>query len=437
MRAALGCLLALLSLAEASRIRHARPAHHHKRSAIRAPISYSPVQFSPHTIELVDQVLAVAATHSWEIGTRETALLELKSPKYFLYSPSSSIPPPPLKSASDIASISECFQSVDSVLANKPAGIQTFFQDGATGDPASVGIPFLIKNATMANASSSSNYSIATQEEFDHLLSLRREPTTGAITTRELPEPIQFWADFGAMAPPFITYYGAIHQNQSIVQLGYDQIAAYRTLLLDTDVGLLEHIVMGGGPNATPQDHGHWSTGNSWFVAGILRVGRVIALSRYANEMAEQRNTLLQWALEISNAAWSYQDSTGFLYNYIDCVALGQTNSTSCFEDSAGTALMAANTFRLAHILYSDESCTSTLTVNGKLQFPNLLAAEKAREYIVKHVDTTTGIVGPIVNPLDWSSELVAGGTSPEGEGFVLLLQAAYQDWWGLTAGRY
>ncbi|KAF8317437.1 hypothetical protein DL93DRAFT_2077103 [Clavulina sp. PMI_390] len=440
MRAAYSSVLAvtiLASIAEASRAAVHRHKHHRvARTTAKSPIPYSSVQLSPETIDLVDQVLSVAATHSWEIGTRETALLELKSPKYFLYDSSSSIPPPALTSSEDIDDISECFDSVDSVLAKKPAGIETFFKDGAVGDPASVGIPFLIRIAT-GGSSLSSNYSIATDQELNHLLNVQRENSTGAISQREPPEPVQIWADFVGMAPPFISYYGAINNNQSLVQLGYDQVADYRTLLLDSSVGLLQHIVLSGGSGTAAQDHGHWGTGNSWFVMGLLRVERIIALSQYARQMAQQRTTLLQWALEITNAAWSYQANTGALYNYIDCVALGNANTTKCFEDSAGTALMAANTFRLAQILYSDEACTSTLDVGGKILFPNLLAAERAREYIVNHVNTTTGIVWPIVNPLNWAVELAEGGTSPEGEAFVLLLQAAYQDWWSLTKGRY
>ncbi|KAF8308543.1 hypothetical protein DL93DRAFT_2086720 [Clavulina sp. PMI_390] len=400
-------------------------------------IPQSSVQFSSGTLQLIDQVLASAATQSWEIGTRETALLEFYSPKYFLYSSGSSIPPPALTNASDITNITECFQSVDSVLASKPVGAEPLFQTSAAGDPASAGIPFLIRNATIIAASPSSNYSIAAQEELDHLLSVQRENTTGAISQREAPEPVQLWADFVGMAPAFISYYGAINKNQSLVQLGYDQVAAYHTMLLDTNVGLLEHIVLGGGIGSPAQDHGHWSTGNGWLVLGLLRVERIISLSPYAKAMASQRSTLLQWALSLTNAAWSYQASTGFLYNYIDCFATGSTNSTSCFEDSAGTALMAANTFRLAQILYSPSTHSSSYTVPGQTLSPNVAAAEKARQYIVNHVNTTTGIVGPVVNPEDWSSELAAGGTSPEGQAFLLLLQAAYRDWWSLTSGRY
>ncbi|KAF8311472.1 hypothetical protein DL93DRAFT_2169008 [Clavulina sp. PMI_390] len=437
MRAIFGCLCILVvlgSLAGASALRPQRPRHQKRFNST----SFSSVQLSSQTIDLVDQVLGSAANHSWEIGTRETALLELKSPSFFLYGPNSSIPPPPLTNASDIANISEVFQSVDFVLANKPAGIQTFFQDAAVGDPASVGIPFLIRNATMENPSASSNYSIATQEELTHLLAVQRDNTTGAISQREPPEALQIWADFVAMAPPFIAYYGAINNDQSLVQLGYQQVEAYHTLLLDANVRLLEHILY-GNMNSTPPDHGHWSTGNAWFVMGLLRVERIISLSAYADSMSTQRANLLTWALEVTNATWSYQASSGFLYNYIDCAALGQLGSSpSCFEDAAGTALMAANTFRLAQILYSNQTLSSTYTTpDGRTLSPNLDAAEQAREYIVQHVNATTGIVGPIVNPEDCSSQLGEGGTSPEGEAFVLMLQAAYQDWWSLTSGLY
>ncbi|KAF8317435.1 hypothetical protein DL93DRAFT_2077100 [Clavulina sp. PMI_390] len=287
----------------------------------------------------------------------------------------------------------------------------------------------------MANPSASSNYSIVTQQELDHILSIPRENSTGAISQREPPEPLQIWADFVAMAPPFIAYYGAIHQDQSLLQLAYDQIAAYRTLLLDADVGLLQHIVLGGGTGSPPTDSGHWSTGNAWFLTGLLRVERTIFLSSFRNVMVAQRGTLLEWALELTGAAWTYQTSSGFLYNYIDCAALGQINSTTCFEDSAGTALLAAGTFRLAQILHSWSR--TPYSFKGMTRAPNVQAAEQARQYIVNHVDSTTGILSPIVNPLDWTSQLQGGGASPEGQAFILMLQAAYRDWWSLTGGYY
>lgn len=328
-----------------------------------------------------------------------------------------------------------------------------------TQTPSGVGIPFLIRNATLPAGSPYSNYSLAATSELSFILGIQRDNLTGAISTRAPPEPLQLWADFIGMAPAFIAYYGVMINNQSLVTLAYDQIAAYRTRLIDPtqNISLVQHIVL-GGTNYTANDPGHWSTGNAWFVMGMLRVLRIIELSPFAKALAAQRQDLMVWSLQISNAAWTYQQPQGFLWNYIDVNPLNATNATTItppganlttsFEDGAGTALMAANTFRLAQLTYSASTRSSayTYSTNSTIKgakpskttlTPNLVAAEKARQYIVNHVSNTTGLLGPIVDPLNWSQQLVSGGVSPEGEAFVLLLQAAYRDWWSLTKGAY
>lgn len=233
------------------------------------------------------------------------------------------------------------------------------------------------------------------------------------------------------MAPAFIAYYGAITHNQTLVSLAYSQIAAYRTRLLDPAVNLVKHIVLGGGTGSPSQDLNHWSTGNAWFVMGAIRTLRVIQLSAFRWALNSQVSDLLTWSLQISNAAWSHQQPAGYLWNYID-IDPATTTGTS-FEDCAGTALMAANTFRLATLTYNPATKSSSF---GALK-PNVAAAERARVYIVQHVDNSTGVLGPIVNPLNWHAQAPAGGVSPEGQAFVVLLQAAYRDWMALTHGFY
>lgn len=70
---------------------------------------------------------------SWEVGTFQTALLELNAPDIFLYNGSGTIPP----NLTPDSLVSDIFASVDSVIANKPVGILPFFADEAVGDPAS------------------------------------------------------------------------------------------------------------------------------------------------------------------------------------------------------------------------------------------------------------------------------------------------------------
>lgn len=118
--------------------------------ALGKVLSNKTPQFSEATLAKVQSNLAVIATHryaiyfsrisstpthvkssSWEIGTRETALFELNAPHAFVYE--GTIPPKLVPGDN----VTEIWESVDAVLAQKPAGILPFFSDGAAGDPAS------------------------------------------------------------------------------------------------------------------------------------------------------------------------------------------------------------------------------------------------------------------------------------------------------------
>ena len=103
--------------------------------------------------------------------------------------------------------------------------------------------------------------------------------------------------------------------------------------------------------------------------------------------------------------------------NYID------KHSWDTFEDASGTALLAACTFRLASIVFG--------TYNPP--YVNVVAAEKAREWMVSQVGSN-GWLNNVVDPYDWHQP---GGKSPEGQSFVLMLHAAYRDWFYVTKGFY
>lgn len=55
-----------------------------------------------------------------------------------------------------------------------------------------------------------------------------------------------------------------------------------------------------------------------------------------------------------------------------------------------------------------------------------LQQADIARHAVLSGVDTATGWLNPVVDPLDWSKE---GRDSPEGQSFTLLLAASYRDY--------
>ena len=59
------------------------------------------------------------------------------------------------------------------------------------------------------------------------------------------------------MVPPFLAYYGVLTQNETLLQIAYDQCRLYRQYLVDDDAGgMWKHIVLGKNT-----DSGHWSTG--------------------------------------------------------------------------------------------------------------------------------------------------------------------------------
>ncbi len=110
------------------------------------------------------------------------------------------------------------------------------------------------------------------------------------------------------MAPPFIAYYGAITGNKSLMTQGYTQISLYRDQLRDQlsspgGAALWEHIVMGSG-----NDSGHWSTGNGWAAAGMLRVHGTMANSQFSgdSDVKSMMGDLKNWVDEIFNGMYNF-----------------------------------------------------------------------------------------------------------------------------------
>jgi len=115
------------------------------------PLNYSSVALAPYQLSLVLKRAATASyrceflflpsapdnstvtTVSWEVGTFQTALLELNAPEMFLYKPSNSFPP--VLTSNSV--VSDVFASIDAVLTHQPWGALPLFADKAVGDPAS------------------------------------------------------------------------------------------------------------------------------------------------------------------------------------------------------------------------------------------------------------------------------------------------------------
>lgn len=147
------------------------------------------------------------------------------------------------------------------------------------------------------------------------------------------------------------------------------------------------------------------------------------------------------------------QDSdSNLLHNYV--------NDTTTFSDAASTSLYAASVYRLAILLNSGIPSSKTKSTDGT-SVGNLASAvhssvpiaERIRQTIftAQSSDTGSGLehftsdmaLIPVVNPLNFGTQLQLPASSnnlgandgltmsPEGQAFVLEMQAAYRDWVG------
>jgi len=164
--------------------------------------------------------------------------------------------------------------------------------------------------------------------------------------------------------------------------------------------------------------------GNGWAAAGIMRVLATIARSNFASQMQSQQSDLAHWVDEILTGVWRYQvrrgvcplseisaeragtlqQENGTLLNYVD--------QSGSFADSSSTALLAATTFRY-----------STLTGDTKHD----TAAMEALDLVFASIDDGGWLLNT-VDPNAWTSRSQPGAHSPEGQSFVLLLAAAWED---------
>ncbi|KAI9448536.1 Six-hairpin glycosidase-like protein [Lactarius indigo] len=326
--------------------------------------------------------------HSWELGTLAEALTEFEWSKLGVFSPHSIPPPARLahSQAADVLSIAE------TVVAEKPPdSLPLINGDGAVGDPASIGVAVLLRDRTLQDPGNTT-FADAAAGQLDYLLNVAPRAPNGAISHRQ--SQVQLWADFVYMAPPFIAYYGALEDGptcQKLLQTAYDQVRLYREVFTSRSA-------MGRTPT-------HWGTGNAWAAAGALRVLVTIKGSSAAHAMKSQQNDLVRWVGEILDGAWKFQLENGTLLNYLD-----QPDS---FPDSSSTALMAASTFRWASITGNDT---------------HIPAATRALRLIRANLDNQ-GWLLDTVDPETFSSPSPPGVHSPEGQSFVLLLEAALAAW--------
>jgi len=379
-------------------------------------------QLSDAQINIVVQNLAQGATHSWEFGTRAQALIELNSHSYNVLNTSFKLPPSP----SAPSSLFDILHIADQTITNRTTEVANtsrfaspqplFPGDTSAADPASMGVAVLIANWTgMGNGSV--DYAGAARAEVQYLFSGAVPKTSdGAFSHRT--DQLQLWSDFTYMVPPFLAYYGVTTANSSMLEEAYTQIKLYRNYLRDTNASnLWRHVVMGNGT-----DPGHWSTGNAWAAAGMLRVLGTIKNSQYANTMKNEQTDLTNWVKEIHNAMYMHIRSDNLFFNYAD------DNST--FADASSAALLAATVYRMSlltnthtHLPQAENTrkalfSPSSSSGSGAGTNPNSLAG-------MTHF-TSDGWLTPVVDPLSVGQ---SGQNSPEGQAFVVQMHAAWKDW--------
>ncbi|KIJ70445.1 hypothetical protein HYDPIDRAFT_122268 [Hydnomerulius pinastri MD-312] len=361
------------------------------------------VGFNDETIALVRARMLEIASASWELGTTAEALTELSWPTYSVFE-ASSIPPSAHEGQQypwDVLAIAE------KTVQEKPAASMTLVDnDGAVGDPASIGVAVLLANWTR-NDTSDWSYGTAAYQELQYLLDYAPRTDTGAISHRT--DQVQLWADFVYMAPPFIAYHGATQSGSdaaNLLQVAYDQCQLYRDQLRDSN-DLWRHVALGSW-----QDNTHWGTGNAWAAAGMLRVLEALRHSDLSGQFAGQQKDLTNWIQEILGTVWTYQQPSGTLLNTIDDV--------DSFPDSSSTALLASVTYRMA-VLTND--------------FTHIDAANKALSLIEANVDSNGWLIDT-VDPYTFNSPTKPGNHSPEGQAFVLLLHSAWRAYRTFISGQ-
>lgn len=303
---------------------------------------------------------------------------------------------------SSTATTSSMATSASPAASDSPAassacyGGSPLLQDAAAGDPASLGVTVILSNFSTSDAQvNGEGYGAAATAQLDYLLYDVPRGPNGAISHRT--DQFQAWSDFIYMVPPFLAYYGAVTNNQTLLEEAYNQVSAYRGIL-GTDNGLWRHILDGTGTT----DSGLWLTGNGWAAAGMLRVLATMKWSQFSSNLQQQQSDLQNWVEAIMSACQSRMTSKGLLPNYLD--------DASSFGDTAGSTLIAYAGYRLSTL-----NLTSSYTNMSSI----LLGATSA------HVNSS-GFLTDAVDPLNWSKQ---GSESPEGQSFMVMAYAAYDAW--------
>ncbi|EST04812.1 AMP-dependent synthetase/ligase [Kalmanozyma brasiliensis GHG001] len=365
--------------------------------------------------------MLVGQRASWEQGVSQAALLELDFPGWSVFSSSSG--GPPFKPGSERSAgnppnevIAMAYASVsrsDSLgrLAFRITGDEEQ-GSGSSLDGASPGTEVLLaawldgEIDRNTGSMSSGFYGSAAQRTLNMVLRRTPRARSGAISHRY--SEVSLWSDAIYMMPPFLAWYGMITRNNTLLQASYDQIRLYRNemrLTTGRSTGLWGHILSPDDDDWT--DGGAWATGNGWVLGGMARTLATIEQSQASGSMTSQKTDLINWMQEILDASWPLLDERALLFhNYM--------NDTSTFYDSAGTALIAYATYRLASMSPSNNRWIEQADIVYRSLATSLNSIGQFRETY------------PVVDVLAFNRQ---GETSSESLAFMMLMNAAKRDY--------
>ncbi|KAH7098847.1 Six-hairpin glycosidase [Auriculariales sp. MPI-PUGE-AT-0066] len=333
-------------------------------------------------IERMRGVAEASIRTSWEQGTASQAVLEWDYKDYTIFgrSPFKTTGQLPVK-ALQYALSAVTRQSADGRLSQQINDAL----DGAALDGASSAPAVILGIITQPERKD--YWSTALQKQLDYVLNTVPKTATGAISMRS--DTAQYWADGVYMGFPFIAYTGVVQDNQTLVQIAFDNCKAYHDVLVVT---------------------GPFGPRNGWAAKGIIQVAATIERSQFKNQMQEQLITLKGYIQEIFDGVFPSLRSDGLLPNYVN-------KPDSTFGDSAGSSCLASVVYRAAKTWPEQFDKKKYLDV-----------ANAIRKTILNDLDDL-GLMKSIVDPLKWDQK---GVVSTEGQSFGLMMMAAWRDYFNL-----
>lgn len=159
----------------------------------------------------------------------------------------------------------------------------------------------------------------------------------------------------------------------------------------------------------------------------MTRVAATLKNSNYSSKYSSQINNLTSWAMEIIDATAPYMDvrihqPIAYSYKLTHFVASTQSGllpnkykEGTTFREASHSAMIASSIYRLASMGVSGAS-------------DHISQANRIRRAVYRGISSKTGWNSPVVDPLEWDTEV---HQSPEAIAFILIMEAAWRAYSG------